>query len=192
MARDKLGATGFGWPTYKGTHWKGLNYLYFQTHGQEVDGYHLDEDGNWYDAAVDPGNKAIWATVAEHGGEQLLYPGWLTGELFDYIDQLAAGKHLSGLYKGPRPDGYMAHFEKFQAANPGATLADFPQGLHPISGPGGRAHDDAVPLEHLPGYRHSGVLREPRPGTGSARVVGQRRRAGRALVRDQGHPLHPG
>ena len=146
MARDKLGATGFGWPTYKGTHWKGLNYLYFQTHGQEVDGYHLDEDGNWYDAAVDPGNKAIWATVAEHGAEQLLYPGWLTGELFEYIDQLVAGKHLSGLYKGPRPDGYMAHFEKFQAANPGATLADFPQGLHPISGPGGRAHDDAVPL----------------------------------------------
>jgi hypothetical protein len=146
MARDKLGATGFGWPTYKGTHWKGLNYLYFQTHGQEVDGYHLDENGNWYDAAVDPGNKAIWATVAEHGAEQLLYPGWLTGELFEYIDQLVAGKHLSGLYKGPRPDGYMAHFEKFQAANPGATLADFPQGLHPISGPGGRAHDDAVPL----------------------------------------------
>ena len=146
MARDQLGATGFGWPTYNGTHWKGLNYLYFQTHGQEVDGYHLDEDGNWYDAAVDPGNKAIWATVAEHAGEQLLYPGWLTGELFEYIDQLVAGKHLSGMYKGPRPDGYMAHFEKFQTANPGATLADFPQGLHPISGPGGRAHDDAVPL----------------------------------------------
>lgn len=146
MARDKLDATGFGWPTYKGTHWKGLNYLYFQTHGQELDGYHQDADGNWYDAAVDPANKAIWATVAEHGAEQLLYPGWLTGELFEYIDQLVAGKHLSGLYKGPRPDGYMAHFEKFVTANPGATLADFPQGLHPISGPGGRAHDDAVPL----------------------------------------------
>ena len=84
--------------------------------------------------------------MAEHGAEQLLYPGWLTGELFEYIDQMAAGKHLSGLYKGPRPDGYMAHFEKFVTANPGATLADFPQGLHPISGPGGRAHDDAVPL----------------------------------------------
>jgi hypothetical protein len=152
QARDQLGATGFGWPTYKGTHWKGINYLYFQTQGLDVGfdgpgaGYAQDANGEWYDAAIDPRNQVIWQTIQQHGAEQLLYPGWLTGELFDHIDQMAAGKHLSGMYKGPRPDSYMQFFERFTAANPDATLADFPQTLHPISGPGGRAHDNAVPL----------------------------------------------
>jgi len=147
QARDKLGVTGFGWPTYKGTHWKGLNYLYFQTHGLEVEGYQLDSNGEWYDANVDPRNQLIWQSVAQHASEQLLYPGWLTGELFDYMDEIYAGDHLSGMYKGPRPSGYVHHFENFAAVNPGATMADFPQGLAPISGPGGRAHDNAVGLK---------------------------------------------
>lgn len=153
QARDRLGATGFGWPTYKGIHWKGLNYLYFQTQGLEVGfggprdtSFALDANGDWYDAAIDPRNQVIWQTVQQHAAEQLIYPGWLTGELFDYIDQMAAGKHLSGMYKGPRPDAYIQNFKKFQAANPEATLADFPQMLHPIRGPGGRAHDTEVPL----------------------------------------------
>ena len=120
---------------------------FFQPHGAEIDGFWTDADGNWFDATIAPGNQAIWEEVQTLAEEGLFHPRWLTGELWDYMDDLVAGKHLAGSFKGPSPSQYLYFWDRFKQAHPEAIMEQhMPQMLHPLRGPGGHTTTHEVPF----------------------------------------------
>ena len=146
-AKQELGVSGYGWPTYGGTQFSYMARHFFQPQGAEIDGFWMDADGNWFDAAIDPGNQAIWEEVQTLAEEGLFHPRWLTGELWDYMDDLVAGKHLAGSFKGPNPSQYLYFWDRFKQAHPEANMEEhMPQMLHPLRGPGGHATTYQVPF----------------------------------------------
>lgn len=147
LARRELGVSGYGWCTYKGTSFGYINPIFFHPDGLQIDGFWQDDEGNWYDATIDPRNKAKWEELQGYGEAGLFHARWLTGELWDYMDDLIAGKHLSGTYKGPSPSQYLYFWDQFKGANPDAVMEeDFPQGPYPLKGPKGTGQKYAIPF----------------------------------------------
>ena len=141
-AKREKGAAGYGFPSYKGTAWNTIGAHFFEPMGARIEGIVQDSSGNWYDAAIDPKNKAIWKQVQGYWEEGLFYPQFLTSELWDFIDDMVAGKLLCGDVKGPSPGQYrMTLVDFFQKKYPDATEADLPQGEYPLRGPGGTGPD---------------------------------------------------
>lgn len=156
-ARRDLGISGYGWVSYEGTAFHYMEPNFWHPDGLHQAGFWMDENDEWYDATIDPRNKAKWAELQGYAEEGLFHSGWLTGEFGAFMDDLIAGKHLVGDAKGPSPGGYLEYWNRFKLAYPDATYDDFPQGLRPLKGPKGVASFYNTPLivyqnHYIPSY----------------------------------------
>ena len=151
-AKRELNISGYGWPAYQGTRFFYMERHFFHTHGLQMEGFWTDENGTWYDATIDSRNKARWEEIQGFAEEGLIYPRWLTGGLWDHMDDIVAGRHLAGAFKGPNPDQYLYFWNTFKKAHPDAVMEKhFPQGMHLLKGPGGQGRNYGTPLQVLEG-----------------------------------------
>ena len=148
-AKRELGAGGFGWPTYGGTNFFGLEDQFFRPNCLEIAGMWQRPDGTWYDAAIDPSNKAMWEEIQGYAEEGLFYPNLITKEWMENLNLLFANKLLASAPKAPNPGSYTSIWQRFQEVYPDAVRAQhFPALSRPLTGPTGCVSQErAVPFQ---------------------------------------------
>ena len=141
-ARRDKGIAGFGWTAYKGTNWGAISALFFEPPGTRMAGLAQDDKGNWYDATINPENQQVWKQVQGYWKEGLFFPNFLTAELYDFLDDLIAGKLLAGDVKSPNVGQYNMAWGLFKEKYPNAVMeTDMPEGEYPLRGSKGTGPD---------------------------------------------------
>ncbi len=144
-AKEKNDIPGFGWVSTNATSWGALDKYFFNPFGLNIGNKHnyifQDEDGNWYDARIDPRNRERWRELQRFMKEGLLDPKWISNNYDVLTVDFIADKILAVDYGAPNPKQYTWAFEQFfQKTHPDADPEKhMPMPPRPLRGPGGVA-----------------------------------------------------
>ena len=137
-AKETYDIPGIGWVSYDATHWGYVSDIFFETHGLNAYGLFQDDDGEWYEATIDPRNKARWREIQQFAREGLIDPKWMTNN-YDVLNvDFVADKIFAASTGGPGQ--YQGHFENhFVKTHPDAVVGvDLVEPAYPLKGPGGQ------------------------------------------------------
>ena len=148
-AHEKYDVPAYGWIAYNGVWWGAIGWHFFEPQGKHIGCTPRDnaaqrffqrENGDWYDAAIAPENKAVWKELQGYVREGLFNPTWLTEDWYQWTnDKWPADQIFCGDVNWTQdPSIVDMMYTSYKATHPDAKLGvDVIVGETPLMGPGG-------------------------------------------------------
>ncbi|NJD02337.1 MAG: extracellular solute-binding protein [Ruminiclostridium sp.] len=124
--------------TNKGNMWWEVEKVFFNPYGAYIDKIQMDENGKWYDPAINPQNKELWKKLQGYYKEGLIDKETLTKEMWAYESDFAQGKLITFTGYLPQVSFYPWYLKDFLAAKTGDSYKDLVVQPHPLKGPDGK------------------------------------------------------
>lgn len=111
-----------------------INDVFFNPYGSHIKGFYKDDNGNWYDAAINKKNIEIWKKIAELYKEGLIKKDVLTQPYYGNVTEWVDDKIGCIDYFAPatQPGQYTWAINQFLEKHKDATYKDVPMPTRPL------------------------------------------------------------